>query len=1006
MEPKEVPWDGEGTGDWRGVVEGTAEGGRSYEGSGRGNEGGTDGQQSPPGRGTKGNPRVQQSTTGHHKREEETLLESSKRLHRDLEEFTKELWVTLHCIDDSWRHRIVTDDGDDPVTSLSQALATYRSAPQTTQDRVAMAARKWQWSVSVLVDSWAELARKATELRDTWSKVAAEALTTQFGELQEKAVHYGTAKGLMVGLGQALGGEEGAKAAARTEFSEAVVATSETMVATMGRQQVWAALGLLERLVAACDEATAFPRELQRLLGDTETALERTKKKFPTVPEGLVAKVAEAERLWEANARLAKGHLVGAIEDFLDLYSKGGRARPRARGVPKWCQRAIEEIPRLLQPLERAQSVPKVSPVSTEPQELSPALLQPQVTVVATLGELLDTLPRQEEEMLLESPKGLNRDLEAFTKELRATLQPTEDTWRRHIVTDDDDGGPVTSLSRALAAYTSTPGTTQDRVARAAKEWQWSVAALEKSWAQLARKATELRDTCMVAVTEAATAMARELQAKAARDGTAQEHSVELAQALGGEEGAKVAAGQRAQEREEAMGAASEARRERQRLEAALGPLERLVAACDEATAFPRELQCLIWDTRVALEETNEASPNVPEGLVAKVGEAERLWEANARLAKGHLLGAIDDFLDLYRKGGRARPRAHGVPKWCQRVIEDISRLLQPLEHPQSVPKVSPVSTEPQELSPALLQPQVTVVATLGELLATLPRREEEMMLKSTKGLNRDLEAFTEELRVTLQPTEDTWRRHIVTDDDDDGGPVTSMSRALAAYKSTPGTSRDDVAMAASEWHQSVSVLVDRWAQVTRKGTELRDTWSKVATAAMTAQFREHQEKAVHYGTGIGHMVGLGLATGGGKGAKMAADTAVSKALMAVSEAARERERQWVWTVLVPLQRLVAACDEATAFPRELQRLLSDTKIALEGTSEASPDVPEDLVAKVAEAERLWEANARLAKDHLVGTIEDFLDYYSKGGRARPSAREVAERCQRAIEDIPNLLQG
>nr|XP_026655218.1 uncharacterized protein LOC106630644 [Zonotrichia albicollis] len=312
----------------------------------------------------------------------------------------------------------------------------------------------------------------------------------------------------------------------------------------MVRQWLEAALGLLERLVAACDEATAFPQELLFLLGNIEAALEEINEASPDVPEDLMAKVDVAERLWEANARLAKDHLVGIIDDIPDLSSKGGRARPSARGVAERCQRAIKDISRLLRPLERPQCIPKLS-------QLSPALLQPQVTVVATLGELLDTLPTQEEEMLPVCPKHLYGDLEEFTEELLVTLHCTDDTWKRQNVTKDGDGG-VTSLSQALAAYRSAPQTMQGRVAMAARKWQWSVNELVDRWAQVSRKATELRDTWSKVVTEAMTAQFREQQDEAARDGTSEEHMVELGQALGREEGAEVLARTEAQVRREA----------------------------------------------------------------------------------------------------------------------------------------------------------------------------------------------------------------------------------------------------------------------------------------------------------------------------------------------------------------------------------------------------------------------------------------------------------------------
>nr|XP_054510020.1 uncharacterized protein LOC129134392 [Agelaius phoeniceus] len=527
--------------------------------------------------------------------EEMLVLMSPGCLYWDLEEFTNELRVTLYRIDDSWWHRNVTTNDDDPrtshdgdpVPSLSQALAACRSTPGTAWDRVTMAARKWHRSVAALVNSWAQLARAATELRNTCRNLATEAAdweafrTSWARELQAKAARDGTAQEHMGELGQALGREEGAE------------------VVAGGWRRPW---GLLERLVAACDGATAFPRELQRRAGDIEATLKGTIMGFFDIPEDLVAKVAEAERLWEANARLAKDHLLGTLQDIISFYFDRGPTS--ARGVAERCQRATEDIPRLLQVPECPQSVPKICPVSLEPQELSPALLQPQVTVVATLGELLATLPRRGEMMLLPvSTVSLYWDLVTFTESLRVTLYCTEGTWWHRNVTSHD-GDPLISLSQALAACRSTRWTTWDCVTMAASKWQRSVSVLVKSWAQLARAATELRNTCRNLATQAAdreafrTREARELQAEAARDGTAQEHMGELGQALGREEGAEVVAGHEAQELERRVG-----------------------------------------DIEAALKWTNEGDFDIPEALVAKVAEAERLWEANAPPGQGSPAG-------------------------------------------------------------------------------------------------------------------------------------------------------------------------------------------------------------------------------------------------------------------------------------------------------------------------------------------------------------------------------
>ncbi|XP_074385926.1 uncharacterized protein LOC141725800 isoform X1 [Zonotrichia albicollis] len=959
-------------------------------------------------------------------RRDKMKLMSAVDLYWDLVNFTKDLRVTLYCTDDTWWCCNVTSDGDDPVTSLSQILTTYKSTPGIPQNRVTVAARKWQGLVATLVNSWARLARAATKLHNTCIEAAAEAVdrVTQARELQDEAARYGIAQEDMAELGQALGGEEGAeeehsyKAQVRIE---AWVAASEATSATMVRERVWASLGLLERLVAACDEATAFPRELQRLLRDTEAALEGTNEVFPDVPEDLVAKVAVAERLWEANACLVKDHLVGTVDDIIKFFFPDGRTSPSGCGVAEQCQRAIEDIPKLLRPMECPQSVPKVSPVSMELQELSPALLRPQVTVVAILGELLDIVPRWDEEMmmLLKSPMCLYSELLGFTEEFSCTPYGIDEAWYHRNGKSVEE--TPTSLSRALAAYKSTPWTTWFHVRMVAKKWQESVDWHVKNWAKMSRKATKLRNACRVTVTELTdkvatnTARARELQDEAARDGTAQENMVELGQALGGEERAEVVAGHEALVGREARVTASlatRASRRRQRLEASLGLLERLVAACDEATKFPRELQRRVWEIEVALKGTNEGSPDVPEDLVAKVAEAERLWEANARLAKDHLVGPLQDIIGFYFTCGPTR--ICRVAERCQRAIEDIPRLLQVPERPQSEPKMPPVSMELQELSPALLQPQVTVVATLGELLATLPRRDKEMLLPvSTVSLCWDLVDFTESLWITLYCTKGTWWSRNVTHDD--GDPLTSLSGVLAAYDSTRWTRWDHVTMAAGKWQRSVSVLVNSWTKLARNATKLRNTCREAAADAAkradtaTAQARELQAKAAHDGTAQENMVELGQALGREEGAEVVVGHGAQvsrEAMVAASEATRATMvRQRLEAALGLLERLAAACDEATAFPRELQSRVGDIKSALKWANMGYFDIPEDLVAKVAVAERLWEANARLAKDHLVGAVPDAIKLFFSGGPASPSACEVTERCQRATEDIPRLLR-
>ncbi|XP_041267098.1 uncharacterized protein LOC121339421 [Onychostruthus taczanowskii] len=480
-------------------------------------------------------------------------------------------------------------------------------------------------------------------------------------------------------------------------------------------------------------------------------------------------------------------------------------------------------------PLQEATNAARsLTPPLSSPQ-LSPALLQPQVTVVATLGELLATLPRRDEMMrLFVSSKCPYWDLEEFTRVLRATIKCIDDTWWCQNVTYNDDDS-VTSLSWALAAYKSTSWTNWECVKMATIIWQASLDVLMERWVELARKATKLRNAWWEVVSEAAdmaitiTSVASYLQEEVAHYGTAQENMVELGQALSGEEGTEGVDTLEAQMRRQAKEAASEAIRTtkmRQRVEAALGLLERLVAACEEATAFPWELQCMIGDIEATMEGTNEVSPDVPEDFVDKVAEAEWLWEANTRLAKEHLLGTVDDIIKFYFDGDPAGPSACGVTERCQRAIEDIPRLLQAQECPQSVPKVSPVSMEPQEVSPPQLQALVAVVATLGKVVATVtgPHRG-KFLHESPDSLHEDLKNFTQNLCKILDHGDVTSLGH---------HSVPSLGRALATLGATPGTTWANVRAAAGAWRESVAKLVDSCDQLAGEATKLRDACRKV----------------------------------------------------------------------------------------------------------------------------------------------------------------------------------
>ncbi|TRZ06053.1 hypothetical protein HGM15179_021056 [Zosterops borbonicus] len=290
-----------------------------------------------------------------------------------------------------------------------------------------------------------------------------------------------------------------------------------------------------------------------------------------------------------------------------------------AQGPPQEGTRAMRSLP------------PPLSP---------PQLLELLVAPVATLGELAATVtaPRRRLWPLL-YPESLHTDLRKFIWILRDTL----------------DHGNVTPLGQAVAALKATPGATWANVRAKARDWREELFVFEDRWVWLSQEASRLSEA---------------LEEKAIAEATTEDTDEAATTGLA---------------REEAVVATRQTRagtRREQQMEAALELLERLINACQEAIGFPWKLLRRLWFIEAALEETEEAPPDVPETLVAMVTEAEWLWEAGARLTTRHLLVTLGeiDFLLSSRNGNSGGPggsRGRAVAELCQRAIEDIPRLLE-----------------------------------------------------------------------------------------------------------------------------------------------------------------------------------------------------------------------------------------------------------------------------------------------------------------------------------------
>ncbi|XP_066064120.1 uncharacterized protein [Chamaea fasciata] len=140
--------------------------------------------------------------------------------------------------------------------------------------------------------------------------------------------------------------------AAATEAREgAVVATGQAGMATRKEKRVEEARELLWHLEVACYKVRVLPLELLDGLGHIEAALEEMS---PDVPKALADIVAKAKLLSEASARLTTCHLLVTLGEIHDLLSSryggsGGPGGPHGRVVTERCQRAVEDIPRLLE---------------------------------------------------------------------------------------------------------------------------------------------------------------------------------------------------------------------------------------------------------------------------------------------------------------------------------------------------------------------------------------------------------------------------------------------------------------------------------------------------------------------------------------------------------------------------------------------------------------------------------------------------------------------------------
>ncbi|TRZ06239.1 hypothetical protein HGM15179_020869 [Zosterops borbonicus] len=311
-----------------------------------------------------------------------------------------------------------------------------------------------------------------------------------------------------------------------------------------------------------------------------------------------------------------------------------------------------------------------------------------------------------------------------------------------------------------------------------------------------------------------------------------------------------------------------------------------------------------------------------------------------------------------------------------------------------------------------VLEAVVAVVATLGELVATMTAPPTDVQPRVyPRSLFSHLRTFTWSLRNTLRHRDVTYLEH---------HNVTSLGQALAALGKTPGTTWADVTAALSAWQESMLRLGEHWYMLVWEAEEILGAWEDKATA----QARDLRDRAAGRGTAGDNPVAAAQQPPEALAKEEEASSTVAEHDAQVAAATKAREQaegatsqaevatRWGEQAEVArrlLWRLGATCGKARDLPIELSHHLGNIKATLERTREASPDVPEDFVAAVAEAERLWGASAHLTRRHLLGALGDIhrLLVSQPGGPSGPGGpgvHAVAERCQKAIEDILRLL--
>ncbi|KAF4795690.1 hypothetical protein TURU_090963 [Turdus rufiventris] len=323
-----------------------------------------------------------------------------------------------------------------------------------------------------------------------------------------------------------------------------------------------------------------------------------------------------------------------------------------------------------------------------------------------------------------------------------------------------------------------------------------------------------------------------------------------------------------------------------------------------------------------------------------------------------------------------------------------------------------PPPLSPPQLSQSLLESLVAVVDTLGKVAAPVAGPEGDVELKGSQGsLQKALDPFTKNLGDAL-----------------DRSSATALGKALAKAGTTPGATQASVTSAATDWQDSVKEVVKEWNKLFKNATELLSDCKVAAAMSSPVDTKDLQEKVDRWLNSVDNLITetwqLPWVTDEEKEAAalekykdkvrtakkntLVALQAMEEAVRATSQAkAATKAAERAKKAVEPLKALVDACAEVIKMFQELSCTVGDIKATLEGTKGESPSVPKDLVAKVAQAERLWRASDELVNCHLddiTGDIRDLL-WSDPGSPGAPTGQMVARKCRKAKEAIPGLLK-